>query len=151
MTNIILFTFFIVCVRESLAVTEEQEYKVCFKGPQKDGNLCMIAEVLVDTFTIYYRMDELSKQLVDMETLEDYNTGYGASRVASQEACLIRQLEKTFEARLSYLKSHDQTTLVEPEMDYEMKAVPVENPKEEIGDYLTAFCGELPMFKMIKG
>merc|ERR1719348_1340528 len=90
-----------------------------------------------------------SGDFMDVETLEDYNEGLAASRVESQEACYVRRLVKSFDDQVAYISSHnDDGMRVEEEL--KVSAVSLDNPEEEIGSALANFCGDLPVYKLVK-
>ncbi|KAK7068163.1 hypothetical protein SK128_023213 [Halocaridina rubra] len=132
-----------------LALSEKQDFSLCFKGSEEIGDTCMSVQANGETSTIYYHVTE-SSDYEDVKTLEDYNVGLAASRVASQEACYVRRLVKSYSATVDYLVANNNRPAVKAEAEAKVAAVPCENPEEEIGSELTNFCGDLSVYKLMK-
>merc|ERR1711962_1778143 len=45
-----------------------------------------------------------SENFEEVTNFEDYEIGFGASRVTSEEACYVRRLSKTLEEQVAYLE-----------------------------------------------
>ncbi|XP_064088344.1 uncharacterized protein LOC135202813, partial [Macrobrachium nipponense] len=87
----------------------------------------------------------------DVSTVEDYDTGFAASRIEAQDGCFVRQVTNTLEEQEAFLAAHQNTTHdIQPATDVNVMAVPLEDPEGTIGETLVDFCGELPVYKMVK-
>merc|ERR1712142_296751 len=130
------------------ALANTQEYQLCYQGTNGGDSSCMKVELNKTFQMVHYHMPE-SGDFMDVETLEDYNEGLAASRVESQEACYVRRLVKSFDDQVTFIASHnDDGMRVKDQV--QVSAVSLDNPVEEIGSVLTDFCGDLPVYKLVK-
>ncbi|KAK7068161.1 hypothetical protein SK128_023211 [Halocaridina rubra] len=148
-TRVTMLRYILLSCFLGIALSAKKDYKICYKGQDESGNTCMNVEADAKAGTIYYHVLE-SPDYEDVETLEDYNVGLAASRVATQEACYVSRLMRPFNKQEAYLKAHDQETDMRPETDIKVTAIPMENPEEEMGSSLTSFCGEFNIYKLVK-
>ncbi|XP_071519940.1 uncharacterized protein [Panulirus ornatus] len=132
-----------------LALATTQEYEMCYVGRAANSTSCMTVEVDALAATIHYHMNE-TDEFEDVETLEDYNVGVAASRVTSQEACYVRRLVKSLEEQVDYIRQH-QSTDMRLEADIIVSSVSLDDPEEEIGSELATFCGDLPVYELVRG
>ncbi|XP_068246451.1 uncharacterized protein [Palaemon carinicauda] len=142
----VLFSTFILGMvsRTTLA----QGYTMCYEV-KDSSNACMAIDVDLESKLIHFHMKD-GNDFEDVSTLEDYNTGFGASRVESQEGCFVRLLVSSIEEQIAFIQDHQQDTLPLSADDVNVLAVSLDNPEEEIGEELTNFCGELPVYKLVK-
>lgn len=75
--------------------------------------------------------------------------GVAASRVMAQEACYVRRLVKSLQEQADYIRQHQDTDM-RLEADIKVTAVSLDDPEEEIGTELADFCGDLPVYKLVK-
>ncbi|KAF2365934.1 BRICHOS domain [Trinorchestia longiramus] len=129
--------------------------------------LSLVAARSEDKFTINYQAgDELSnttisfnegdrtietytpagEHFVEVESIEDFDVGFSATRLPSEEVCYIAKLEKTFPQQLAYYRSHEDTPITIT-ASKQLSAIPVIDD-EEFGDRLNDFCSDYPMYKL---
>merc|ERR1711915_562056 len=147
-TSRMIRTFLLSCFL-GLALAETQDYSLCYRGNNNVAATCMDVETDDVANTIHYMINE-TNDFEQVETLEDYNVGLAASRMVSQEACYVRRLVKSFASQAKYLKNHDKQSQATSEEPTKVTAILLENPEEEIGEDLTNFCGDLPVYKLVK-
>ncbi|XP_068246454.1 uncharacterized protein [Palaemon carinicauda] len=128
--------------------TLAQEYTMCYEV-RNGSDACMAINVDLESKLIYSHIKD-DDDFEDVSTLEDYNTGFAASRVESQEGCFVRLLVTTIEAQVAFIRDHQETALPISDEDMNVLAVSLDNPEEEIGEELTNFCGDLPVYKLVK-
>ncbi|XP_066953223.1 uncharacterized protein [Macrobrachium rosenbergii] len=146
MNQVLISTFILGIVTH---LTFAQNYTMCYdvhEGPEA----CMSVNVDLESKLIHFHMDE-HDDFEEVNTLEDYNAGFAASRVESQDGCFVRILVTSFEDQVAYIQSQQQTTVTVDPNDMNVLAVSLDNPLEEIGETLTNFCGDLPIYKLVKG
>ncbi|CAL4067772.1 unnamed protein product [Meganyctiphanes norvegica] len=99
--------------------------------------------------TIRFHMHE-EGNMADVETLEDYDSGFAASRVKDEESCFIRQLLDTYDQ--AHEKAHEvaATSPQRKEGDVDVKAIPAENAIEWAGERLMDFCGDYEVYKLVQ-
>merc|ERR1712179_850753 len=105
-----------------------QEYELEFSVP---GGGVVPLQVHVCNQTITYHMPA-SETFEEVTTFEDYEIGFGASRVTSEEACYVRLLSKSVED------------------EAQVDAIPVDDAYEELGDEIAKFCDDFPAYKLVK-
>ncbi|KAK4301029.1 hypothetical protein Pmani_026803 [Petrolisthes manimaculis] len=125
----------------------QQEYEMCYSLAAGSEEKCMTVEVNASEKTIHYHMTQ-DDEFEDVETLEDFNTGFSASRIESQEACQLRALPMSFGDQIAFLKGH-QNMSSNVEGYQNVMAVPLDDPEAEVGELLANFCAELPAYKMV--
>ncbi|KAK7068164.1 hypothetical protein SK128_019233 [Halocaridina rubra] len=131
-----------------ISLAKKESFSLSYKA-QEDGEISsMTAETNDEANTIYYSIAE-SADFEKVETLEDYTAGFAASRVESQEACYLRRLVRTFEEQVSYMNSQ-RNNVMKTENDVKVMAIPLDNAEEEVGSTLANFCGDLPVYKLVK-
>ncbi|XP_063614008.1 uncharacterized protein LOC134787206 [Penaeus indicus] len=142
-----MFAWLMLSCLFGFSLAEGQDYQVCYKGSSTAENKCMKVDIDRLAMKVHFHMPE-SDDFDDVETLEDYSVGLAASRVVSQEACYVRQLVKSFEQQVAFIKGH-QDDGMRVESDVRVSAVSLDNPEEEIGSDLANFCGDLPVYKLV--
>ncbi|CAL4083555.1 unnamed protein product, partial [Meganyctiphanes norvegica] len=108
----------------------------------------LLVQVCTNNQTITYHMPD-SDNFEEVTTFEDYELGYGASRVTSQEACYVRLLSKSLDEQISYLKQHQNNPMT-VDGDAQVEAIPVDDVYEELGDEVANFCDDYPAYKLVK-
>merc|ERR1712055_254045 len=104
------------------------EYELEFAVP--DGGVVPL-QVHVCNQTITYHMPA-SETFEEVTTFEDYDIGFGASRVTSEETCYVRLLSKTLEEQVAYLQEHQN------------------KPMTVVGEEVANFCDDFPAYKLVK-
>merc|ERR1739838_664492 len=105
-------------------------------------------QVHVCNQTIIYHMPA-SETFEEVTTFEDYDIGFGASRVTSEETCYVRLLSKTLEEQVAYLQEHENKPM-NVEGEAQVDAVPVDDAYEELGEEIANFCDDFPAYKLVK-
>lgn len=67
--------------------------------------------------------------------------GLAASRVESEDACLVSRLVNSFDERVAFIEAH-QVGNMSVESDVEVQAVPF--------DETVDFCGDLPVYELVR-
>merc|ERR1719447_730424 len=98
--------------------------------------------------TISYHMPA-SENFEEVTNFEDYEIGFGASRVTSEEACYVRMLSKTLEEQVAYLEDQ-QGKVITVEGEAQVDAIPVDDAYEELGSEIANFCDDFPAYKLVK-
>merc|ERR1712243_40082 len=98
--------------------------------------------------TITYYMPA-SENFEEVTNFEDYEIGFGASRVTSEEACYVRLLSKTLEEQVAYLEEN-QGKAITVEGEAQVDAIPVDDAYEELGEEIANFCDDFPAYKLVK-
>ncbi|XP_064088263.1 uncharacterized protein LOC135202719 [Macrobrachium nipponense] len=129
-------------------LTSAQNYTMCY-DVHNGTDACMSLHVDMESKLIYFHMND-HDDFEEVNTLEDYNTGFAASRVESQDGCFVRILVTSIEDQVAFIESQQQTTVPVDQGDMNVLAVSLDNPLEEIGETLTNFCGDLPVYKLVK-
>merc|ERR1712168_978656 len=120
-----------------------QDYSVCYKnGDHMDVSVDAAEKV------IGYHMKP-SDSFEEVHIMEDFDAGFGASRVDSQDGCYVRMLVNSFADQVKQIHYYAESGM-DDESSSAVTAVPLENPEEEIGARLTEFCGETPVYKLVK-
>ncbi|CAL4067773.1 unnamed protein product, partial [Meganyctiphanes norvegica] len=99
--------------------------------------------------TIRFHMHE-EGNMADVETLEDYESGFAASRVKDEESCFIRQLLDTFDQASAKAHEVSATSPQRKEGDVGVNAIPAENAIEWAGERLMDFCGDYEVYKLVQ-
>jgi len=99
--------------------------------------------------TIRFHMAE-EGNMADVETLEDYESGFAASRVKDEESCFIRVLQDTLDQASA--KAHEVAAahLNRRLEDVSAAAIPAENAIEWAGERLMDFCGNYEVYKLVQ-
>merc|ERR1712055_156384 len=105
-------------------------------------------EVSVCNQTISYYMPA-SENFEEVTNFEDYEIGFGASRVTSEEACYVRLLSKTLEEQVAYLEAQQGTPMT-VEGEAQVDAIPVDDAYAELGEEIANFCDDFPAYKLVK-
>jgi len=129
------------------AVLACQEYELDYAGISGDV-IPLLVQACANNETITYHMPA-SDNFEDVTTFEDYTLDLGASRVASQEACYVRLLSKTFDEQISFLEEHKNKPMT-IEGDAHVEAIPIDDVIEEMGDEIANFCGDYPAYKLVR-
>merc|ERR1719187_1722640 len=98
--------------------------------------------------TISYHMPS-SDNFEEVTTFEDYEIGFGASRVTTEEICYVRILSKTLEEQVDYLNEHQNKPMAF-EGEAQVDAIPVDDAVEELGEEIANFCDDFPVYKLVK-
>merc|ERR1719244_1581161 len=98
--------------------------------------------------TISYHMPA-SENFEEVTTFEDYEIGFGATRVTSEEACYVRVLSKTLEEQVAYLEDQQGTPMT-VEGEAQVDAIAVDDAYEELGEEIADFCDDFPAYKLVK-
>jgi|ERR1712142_585289 len=114
-----------------------------------DGLVKMAIHLNQAEETIRYHMSE-DGNMADVETLEDYESGFAASRVKDEERCFIRQLLDTFDQGSAKAREVAATSPQKREGDVDTKAIPAENAIEWAGERLVDFCGDYETYKLVQ-
>merc|ERR1712106_124576 len=83
------------------------------------------------------------------QAFEDYEIGFGASRVTSEEKCYVRLLSKTLTEQVAYLEEHENKPMT-VEGEAQVDAIPVDDAYEELGEEIAKFCDDFPAYKLVK-
>merc|ERR1712055_506115 len=121
------------------------EYELEFAVP--DGGVVPL-QVHVCNQTITYHMPA-SETFEEVTTFEDYDIGFGASRVTSEETCYVRLLSKTLEEQVVYLQEHQNKPMT-VEGEAQVDAIPVDDAYEELGEEIANFCDDFPAYRLVK-
>merc|ERR1719495_815261 len=98
--------------------------------------------------TISYHMPA-SENFEEVTNFEDYEIGFGASRVISEEACYVRRLSKTLEEQVAYLEDQQGKPMT-VEGEAQVDAIPVDDAYPELGEEISNFCDDFPAYKLVK-
>ena len=121
-------------------------YSVCFgKGA---APACMDVSVDASAQLIGYHMAQ-AEDFEEVSMMEDYESGFAASLVPSQDACYVRMLVNTFGEQVAQIQSMASQGMGE-QSSSAVSAVPLENAEEEVGSRIAAFCGDAPVYKLVK-
>ncbi|KAK3873758.1 hypothetical protein Pcinc_021265 [Petrolisthes cinctipes] len=129
-----------------VSLAHTREYDMCYHVPDTEPT-CMKVQVDSVNQTIHYHMPG-SDNFEEIDTLEDYDMGFAATRVEAQESCFLRALPMSFSQEVQYVEEHQNITSV-VEGNQDVNAVPVDNPETEVGKRLADFCGDLPVYKLV--
>jgi len=99
--------------------------------------------------TIRFHMAE-EGNMADVETLEDYEAGFAASRVKDEESCFIRQLHDTLDQASAKAHEVAAAKMNRRLEDVSAAAIPAENAIEWAGERLMDFCGNYEVYKLVK-
>jgi len=99
--------------------------------------------------TIRFHMAE-EGNMADVETLEDYEAGFAASRVKDEESCFIRQLHDTLDQASAKAHEVAAAKMNRRLEDVSAAAIPAENAIEWAGERLVDFCGNYEVYKLVK-
>merc|ERR1719334_2949355 len=105
-------------------------------------------EVKVCDKQIFYHMPA-SENFEEVTNFEDYEIGFGASRVTSEEACYVRLLSKTLEEQVAYLEGQQGKPMT-VEGEAQVDAIPVDDAYVELGEEIANFCDDFPAYKLVK-
>ncbi|CAL4063783.1 unnamed protein product, partial [Meganyctiphanes norvegica] len=123
-----------------------QEYELDYAGISGEVTPLLV-HACTNNQTITYHMPA-SDTFEEVTTFEDYELGFGASRVTSQEACYVRLLTKTLDEQISFL-DHHQNKPMTVEGDAQVEAIPVDDVYEELGSEIVNFCDDYPAYKLV--
>merc|ERR1711915_2711 len=130
----------------ALALSQEcQEYELEFAD--FSGGVTPL-QVNVCGQTISYYMPACD-DFEEVTTFEDYEVGFGASRVTSEEVCYVRLLSKSLEGEVAYLTEHQHKPMTF-EGEAQVNAIPVDDAYEELGEEIANFCDDFPAYKLVK-
>merc|ERR1711915_6831 len=138
-----LSSLLISCLVASALAAARPEYSVCYK----DGD-CMDVRTNASEKVIEYHMKP-SDSFEEVYIMEDFDAGFAASRVDSQDGCYVRMLVNSFADQVKQIQQYAESGMGD-ESSSAVTAVPLENPEEEIGSRLAEFCGETPVYKLVK-
>merc|ERR1740137_489152 len=122
-----------------------QEYELEFAD--NSGEVTSL-QVNVCDQTISYHMSA-TETFEEVTTFEDYEIGFGATRVTSDEKCYVRLLSKTLTEQVAYLQEHQNKPMT-VEGDAQVDAIPVDDAYEELGNEIANFCDDFPAYKLVK-
>ncbi|CAL4191969.1 unnamed protein product [Meganyctiphanes norvegica] len=122
-----------------------QEYELEFEN--FSGEVTPL-QVNVCNQTISYHMPAC-ETFEEVTTFEDYEIGFGATRVPSEEACYVRLLSKTLDEQVDYLQEHQHKPMT-MEGEAQVDTIPVDDAYEELGDEIANFCDDFPAYKLVK-
>ncbi|KAK7073595.1 hypothetical protein SK128_020155 [Halocaridina rubra] len=100
--------------------------------------------------TITYHMQDPEGFYADVNTLEDYESGYAVSRVASQDSCFVRQLTEDIDASDNRLHEMRDKGLQRILGRVDVWAEPIDDVQALVGSRLAAFCGESAAYKLVR-
>ena len=126
------------------AAAATPSYSVCFQGAA-----CMDVVANASEQLIGYHMAQ-GNDFEEVSLLEDYETGFAASLVPSQDACYVRMLVNSFSEQLHQIETYASKGMGDQSSGGSVTAVPLENAEEEIGSRLASFCGDTPVYKLVK-
>ncbi|KAG7161617.1 uncharacterized protein LOC121874910 [Homarus americanus] len=130
-----------------LSITAAHDYRMCYSIGQGD-TLCLPVMINMEAQTIKYNVSA-NDVFEEVSTLEDYKHGIAVSRVEAEERCYVRRLVVSMEEAVSFLKSHEnETQTINSTIDTE--SIPINDPNYLIGETLTNFCGDFPVYIMKK-
>merc|ERR1712002_116274 len=103
-----------------------------------------------DASTVTYHMKDKEGFFADVDTFEDYETGYAASRVASQDACFLRQLTESLDMTLQRLHNFEAQGVQHILGNTDVWAEPLDDLEGVAGPRLASFCGDVPVYKLVR-
>ncbi|XP_050699385.1 serine-aspartate repeat-containing protein C-like [Eriocheir sinensis] len=99
-----------------------------------------------DNNAIFYHVDE-TEYFEAVQLLQDYDTGYAATKVESEDACFVKELDKTLEEQVDELVNKGNYTITE---SVNTTAIPLDDDEQsDVGDRVLAFCDGLPVYQLI--
>ncbi|XP_068206613.1 uncharacterized protein [Palaemon carinicauda] len=120
---------------------------------ERSDNTSAPMDIQIDraSYTITYHMRDNQGFFGDVNTLEDYATGYALSRVASQESCFLRQLPETLDEAIQRIHGLDEDGVQHIITDLNVWAEPVSDLQGMAGSRIADFCGEqFSAYKLVK-
>jgi len=122
---------------------------MAYNEPTLDEPATMDVHINTEEQTIKFHMLEQGN-LADVDTIEDYGTGFAASRVSDEEACYIRKLNITMDEAIRKAEELAASGLQEYQGSEEVLAIPAEDVDAWAGDRIVRFCGDFPIYKLVK-
>merc|ERR1712168_906213 len=130
MKVIILLALFGASMANTLLRSEDEVVEATYEDSLAEGGLVRMAIHMNHADeTIRFHMPE-EGNMADVETLEDYESGFAASRVKDEESCFIRILPQTFDQASAKAREVAATSPNKKEGDVDVKAIPAENAIE---------------------
>ncbi|CAL4156199.1 unnamed protein product [Meganyctiphanes norvegica] len=120
-----------------------------YEGKTDEG-VPMDVEVDHHQRLITYHMQDDTGLYADVETMEDYKTGFAISRVASRDSCFVRQLTMPMEESVNRLRTMSQQGVQQIMGEIEVWAEPFEDLEKLVGERLDEFCGDSPAYKLVE-
>merc|ERR1712121_153467 len=144
--NMKMFALYCLSVACLLSYSQAcQEYNLEF-ADFSGGVTPLIVNVCGQTISYYM---PASENFEEVTNFEDYEIGFGASRVTSEEACYVRLLSKTLEEQVAYLEAQQGTPMT-VEGEAQVDAIPVDDAYAELGEEIANFCDDYPAYKLVK-
>ncbi|XP_068247417.1 uncharacterized protein [Palaemon carinicauda] len=137
------------CALANTVPDGEKVLTLTYDEPSVDGKATMDVHVLLADQVIRYHMLEQGN-LADVETFEDYETGFAASRVNDEENCFIRQLNSTIEEAVKKIEELSISGPQKPLGEEKVLAISAEDVEEWAGERILNFCGDFPIYKLVK-
>jgi len=148
MKVVILLALLGASVAKTINRSEDEVVEATYEDSLAEGGLVKMAiHINRADETIRFHMPE-DGNMADVETLEDYESGFAASRVKDEESCFIRQLLETFDQASAKAREVAATSPQEKEGDIDVNAIPAENAIEWAGERLMEFCGNYEVYKL---
>jgi len=150
MKVIILLALFGASAANTLLRTQDEVVEATYEDSlAEDGLVRMAIHMNHAEETIRFHMPEKGN-MADVETLEDYESGFAASRVKDEESCFIRHLPDTFDQATEKAREVAATSPQKKEGDVDVAAIPAEDAIEWAGERLMDFCGNYEVYKLVQ-
>ncbi|KAK7077286.1 hypothetical protein SK128_014224 [Halocaridina rubra] len=127
----------------------EEVLTMTYNEPSLAVGATMDIHINTEEETIRFHMEEQGN-LADVETIEDYRTGFAASKVADEETCYIRKLTKSLEESVAEAEKLSAAGPQEYLGHEDVLAIPAEDVNEWAGERIEKFCGEYAIYKLVK-
>ncbi|KAK4297155.1 hypothetical protein Pmani_030403 [Petrolisthes manimaculis] len=130
-------------------VAEEKVVTVLYNDPSVSDPVKLEVKVneRADTIT-YHMLPEGS--MADVETFEDYTTGFAASRDTEEEGCFIRRLPRTLKEEVRGLEQATETGPQQYSGSLDLLALTLGEEEEVmVGERILDFCGDYQMYKLV--
>jgi len=150
MKFVILLALVGASLASSINRSEDEVVEATYRDSLAEGGLVKMAIHLnqaEETIRFHMKPDG---NMADVETLEDYESGFAASRVKDEESCYIRQLRDTFDEASAKAREVAATSPQTKEGDVDTNAIAAENAIEWAGERLMDFCGNYEVYKLVQ-
>jgi len=137
------------CALANALSNGEKVLTITYDEPNLENGASMDIHINTQEETIRFHMLEQGN-IADVETIEDYATGFAASRVDEEESCYIRKLIDTMEDAVKKVEELAASGPQKYQGSEDVLAIPAEDVEEWAGDRIMRFCGDFAIYKLVK-
>ncbi|KAG7171067.1 putative BRICHOS domain-containing protein 2, partial [Homarus americanus] len=119
-----------------------------YSDPQTDDLIDLDVSInTVDDTVAFHMRGQYSME--DVDNLEDYRAGWGASKVLVDEACYLRKLNTSLNDTIGRLHELSSRGVQHMEGTLDISAIPAEDVEDWAGKRLRDFCGDYTMYQLV--